>query len=335
MQRLAVRSVRFAGAMLLAGCSKKAPPPTIAIDGSSTVYLITEAVAEAYKKDHAKVRVTVGVSGTGGGFKKFCNKETAISDASRPIKKSEIEACKSSGVAYIELPVAYDGLAVVVHPNNNWALRMTVAELKKLWQPEAQKRVTKWNHIREDWPDREVHLFGAGVDSGSYDYFTEAIVGKEHSSRGDFTSSEDDNVLVQGVSSDEGALGFFGYAYYAANANKLKLVGIDDGNDDNGKGAIAPSPETVRNGSYRPLSRPIFIYLSKMAAERAEVADFAQFYLGHAEKIAAEVGYVALPARACELAAKRLADKKTGSMYGGAGVKPGVSIESLLSSGDK
>jgi phosphate transport system substrate-binding protein len=322
--------------LVLAGCqgnkgenSAGAGEAVIAIDGSSTVFPITEAVAEDFKKE-SKSRVTIGVSGTGGGFKKFCNKETAISGASRPIKPAEVKACGEAGVEYIELPVAYDGLAVVVNPKNDWVDQLTVAELKSMWEPEAQKKVMKWNQVRESWPDKEMHLFGAGVDSGTYDYFTEAVVGKEHSSRGDFTSSEDDNVLVQGISSDEGALGFFGFAYYAENKAKLKLVPIDDGKDDNGKGAIAPSPETVGNGTYQPLSRPIFIYVSKKEAERKEVADFVNFYLDKASKLAPEVGYIALPPKVYELAKKRLTDRKTGSIFGGKGSKVGVGIEELL-----
>ena len=313
---------------------KTAGAQPIAIDGSSTVYLISEAVAEGYQKTHRDRKVTVGVSGTGGGFKKFCAKETAISDASRPIKAAEVEACKAAGVEYIELPIAYDGLAVVVNPANTWVDKLTVAELKKLWEPDAQKKISKWNQIREDWPDKEIHLFGPGVDSGTYDYFTEAVVGKEHSSRGDYTSSEDDNVLVKGVSSDEGALGFFGYAYFAENAKKLKLVPIDDGKDENGKGPIAPSPETVQNGTYQPLSRPLFIYVSRAASERPEVAELVKFYLDTADKTSAEVGYVALPKRAYELGSKRFGDKRVGSMFSG-GSKVGVTIEQLMAGEEK
>ena len=301
----------------------------IAIDGSSTVFPITEAVAEEFKKDN-KAPVTIGVSGTGGGFKKFCNKETALSGASRPIKPSEVKACGEAGVEYIELPVAYDGLAIVVHTKNDWVDHLTVAELKTMWEPAAQKKVTKWNQIREGWPDKEIHLFGPGVDSGTYDYFTEAVVGEEHKSRGDYTSSEDDNVLVQGVSGDESALGFFGYAYYSENKDKLKLVPIDDGKDDNGKGPIAPSPETVANGTYQPLARPIFIYVSKKELERKEVADFVNYYLDKGGKLASEVGYITLPAKVTELTKKRFADRKTGSMFGGEGSKVGVSLEELL-----
>ncbi|OGW54307.1 MAG: protein sphX, partial [Nitrospirae bacterium RIFCSPLOWO2_02_42_7] len=221
----------------------------IKIDGSSTVYPITEAVAEEFQKiEKGKTRVTVGISGTGGGFKKFCNGETDISNASRPIKPTEVELCKKNSIEYIELPVAYDGIALMINPKNNWVSHMTVKELKKIWEPAAQGKIKKWNQIRTAWPDKEIHLFGAGVDSGTYDYFTEAIVGKEHSSRGDFTSSEDDNVLVQGISTDVLSLGFFGMAYYENNKDKLKLVGIDDENDANGKGPILPTYDNILKG---------------------------------------------------------------------------------------
>ncbi len=301
----------------------------IAIDGSSTVFPITEAVAEEFQKN-SDARVTIGVSGTGGGFKKFCQGESAITGASRPIKPSEVELCESHGIEYIELPVAYDGLAILVHPENDWASHLTVAELKTLWEPAAQTKVTRWNQVRQGWPDQEIHLFGAGVDSGTFDYFTQAIVGEEHSSRGDFTSSDDDNVLVQGVATDPLALGFFGYAYYAENRERLKLVPIDDGNEENGAGPIAPSPETVTNGTYQPLSRPIFIYVSKVAADRAEVQSFVHYYLEHAAKLVAEVGYIPLPASAYDLVEKRFDARKLGSLFAGQGSKVGVTVEDLL-----
>jgi phosphate transport system substrate-binding protein len=216
-------------------------PAMIQIDGSSTVYPITEAVAEEFQKTNSTVRVTVGISGTGGGFQKFCRGETDISDASRPIRPTEIETCSKAGIEYIELPVAYDGLAIVVNPKNTWADQVAVSELKTLWAPEAQGKILRWNQVRRSWPDREIRLFGAGVDSGTYDYFTEATVGKEGASRGDFTSSEDDNVLVQNISTDELALGFLPLAYVEQNRSKLKLVPVDDGKPDNGTGPILPS----------------------------------------------------------------------------------------------
>ncbi|NLJ07305.1 MAG: PstS family phosphate ABC transporter substrate-binding protein [Sphingobacteriales bacterium] len=261
---------------------------SISIDGSSTVYPITEAVAEEFRQVQPDVKVTVGLSGTGGGFKKFCRGETDINDASRPIKDEEIELANKNNIKYIDLMIAFDGLAVIVHPENNWCSEITVEELKKIWEPEAQNKITRWNQIRPEWPNEEIHLFGPGVESGTYDYFTEAVVGKSHSSRGDFTASEDDNVLVQGVASDKFSLGFFGLAYYEENMDKLKLVGINSGN-----GAVLPSLETVRNKSYY-LARPLFIYINNKAAERKEVQEFVTFYLDHAGALSKEVGYIPL-----------------------------------------
>ena len=303
----------------------------IKIDGSSTVYPITEAVAEEFQKiEKGKTRVTVGISGTGGGFKKFCNGETDISNASRPIKPTEVELCKKNSIEYIELPVAYDGIALMINPKNNWVSHMTVKELKKIWEPAAQGKIKKWNQIRTAWPDKEIHLFGAGVDSGTYDYFTEAIVGKEHSSRGDFTSSEDDNVLVQGISTDVLSLGFFGVAYYENNKDKLKLVGIDDENDANGKGPIFPTYDNILKGIYQPLSRPIYIYLSKKSADKSEIKRFTEFYMKSGADLSKEVGYIALPDKAYELALKRFEKRITGSVFGGQGSQIGVKIEELL-----
>lgn len=262
----------------------------IRIDGSSTVFPITEAVAEELRAVHPKVKVTVGVSGTGGGFKKFSRGETDISDASRPIKKKEIKSCKENNINYIELTVAYDGLAVLVNPENDWVDYFTIEELKRLWEPQAQGIIMKWSQIREGWPDKEIHLFGPGVASGTYDYFTEAIIGESGASRGDFTASEDDNVLVQGIAGDKYGLGFFGLAYYAENSDRLKLVGVDNGN-----GAISPSLETVKNGTYAPLSRPLFIYVNSTAVARPEVIAFVDFYIENAAQLAKEVGYIPLP----------------------------------------
>ena len=285
-------------------CGKKPEGAArITIDGSSTVYPISEAVAEEFGKK-TKHQVTVGISGTGGGFKKFCAGETDISDASRPIKATEIELCKKNGVEYIDLSIAFDGLAVLVNPKNDWAATMTVEELKKLWAPEAQAKITRWSQVREGWPDEEIHLFGPGVDSGTYDYFTEVVVGKEHSSRGDYTSSEDDNMLVQGIATDRLALGFFGFAYYAENKDKLKLVGVDAG-----KGPILPSVESVHDGSYKPLSRPLFIYVSTKALGRKEVKDFIDFYIDNAPRLVAEVGYVPMPPPDYQVAANKVSGK--------------------------
>ncbi|MDO8494700.1 MAG: PstS family phosphate ABC transporter substrate-binding protein [Deltaproteobacteria bacterium] len=279
---------------------KNALQGMIKIDGSSTVFPITEAVAEEFQKVHPGVRVTVGVSGTGGGFKKFALGEIDINDASRPIKESEMAQTSKNKIRYIELPVAYDGLSVLVNPKNTFVDHLTVAELKKIWEPAST--VKKWNQIRPNWPDRPIHLYGPGVDSGTFDYFTEAINGKAQACRSDFMASEDDNVLVQGISGDENALGFFGYAYYKENQDKLKVVPIDGG-----KGPVVPSEETINNGTYAPLSRPIFIYVSASAATRPEVKKFVEFYLETAPKLVHEVGYVSLPQENYISSAKRFA----------------------------
>jgi phosphate transport system substrate-binding protein len=297
----------------------------IQIDGSSTVFPVTEAVAEEFQKaKKGKVKVTVGISGTGGGFKKFCRGETDISDASRPILKQEMEACKGSGVEYYELPVAYDALTVMVNPKNDWAGSMTVAELKKIWEPAAQGKVTNWNQVRPNWPNAPLKLFGAGADSGTFDYFTEAIVGKAKSSRGDFTASEDDNVLVQGIANDRNALGYFGFAYYVENQKKLKAVAVDGG-----KGPVAPSPKTVEDGTYQPLSRPIFIYVSKKSVDKPQVKEFVEFYLKNAAELVKQVKYVPLPANAYSLGLEHLKKGKIGTVFGGE-AEVGVKIEDLL-----
>ena len=274
--------------------SKETAQGVIQIDGSSTVYPITEAAAEEFRVDYGNIKVSVGLSGTGGGFKKFGRGEIDINDASRPIKPAEDSLAKANNITYTGLTIAYDGLAVVVNPENDWATSMTVEELKKLWAPEAQGTIMRWNQIRPEWPDEEIHLFGAGVESGTYDYFTEVIVGKSHSSRGDFTASEDDNVLVQGIASDKYSLGFFGLAYYEENKEMLKLVGVDDGNEANGAGPILPSVETVKNKTYAPLGRPLYIYVNNKAAARQEVKDFIAFYLENVNALAEEVGYIPL-----------------------------------------
>ncbi|EAR02589.1 PstS family phosphate ABC transporter substrate-binding protein [Maribacter sp. HTCC2170] len=263
---------------------------TIKVDGSSTVFPITEAVAEEFRGVQPKVKVTVGVSGTGGGFKKFSRGETNLSNASRPIKDKEKAACKENNIKYLELEVAYDGLAVIVHPENNWVDHFTVEELKKIWEPAAQGKVMKWNQIRPEWPNEEIHLFGPGVASGTYDYFTEAVVGKSGSSRGDFTASEDDHVLVQGIAGDKYALGFFGLAYYAENKDRLQLIGVH-----NGESIVKPSLETVKNGTYKPLSRPLFIYVNSTSVSAPEVIEFVDFYIDNAGELSKDVGYIPLP----------------------------------------
>ncbi len=263
----------------------------IKVDGSSTVFPITEAVAEEFGRAGAG-KVIVGISGTGGGFKRFCRGETDISDASRPIKQKEIDACREGGVQYIELPVAYDGLAVVVNPKNTWVDYLTVEELKKIWEPGAQGAITKWSQVRSGFPDEDFQLFGPGTDSGTFDYFTEVINGKPGSSRGDYTASEDDNVLVEGVASSSGGLGYFGLAYYEENMERVKAVPVKG----KGANAVTPSKDTVLNGTYAPLSRPLFIYVNKDSLRtKPAVKSFVQYYLQNAPMLAEEVGYVPLP----------------------------------------
>ena len=299
----------------------------VQVDGSSTVFPISEAMAEEFQKA-TKIRVTIGLSGTGGGFKKFCRGDTDASGASRPIRKSEADECKKNGIEFIELPVALDALAVVVNPKNTWATELTVAELKTMWQPEAQGKITNWNQIRASFPDAPLKLFGAGTDSGTYDYFTAAIVGKEHSSRGDFTASEDDNVLVQGVAGDVNAIGFFGLAYYLENKDKLKAVAIKQ--DDKSKGVL-PSVEGAKTGAYQPLSRPIFMYFAKKSLDtKPEVLKFAEFYMDpkNSTKLVAEVGYVPLPEPALKAFGERISKRMVGTGFTGS--KIGVSVEELI-----
>ncbi len=273
--------------MLSAFSSQANAADLIKIDGSSTVFPITEAVSEEFQISGGGAKVMVGIAGTGGGFKRFCRGETDISNASRPIKASEIALCKENNIDYVELPVAFDGLSVVVNPKNTWVDYLTVAELKKMWEPSAQGTVTKWSQIRSSFPDRELKLFGAGTDSGTFDYFTEVINGKAASSRGDYTASEDDNVLVEGVSSEDSAIGYFGLAYYEQNKDKVKVVPIDGG-----KGPIEPSLKTVMNGSYSPLSRPLFIYVNSKAVQRESILKYIEFYLENAPSLVEEVGYI-------------------------------------------
>ncbi len=263
---------------------------TIKVDGSSTVFPITEAAAEEFRAVQPKVKVTIGVSGTGGGFKKFSRGETNISDASRPIKDKEKAACAENNINYIELEVAYDGLAVLVNPENDWVTSFDIETLKKIWEPAAQGKIMKWNQINPEWPDEEIHLYGPGVASGTYDYFTKAIVGKSGSSRGDYTASEDDHVLVQGIAGDKYSLGFFGLAYYSENADKLTLIGVHNGTE-----VIKPTLETVSNGTYKPLSRPLFIYVNSTSVSSPEVVEFVNFYLDNASYLSKDVGYIPLP----------------------------------------
>ncbi|MDQ8022357.1 MAG: PstS family phosphate ABC transporter substrate-binding protein [Moraxellaceae bacterium] len=299
----------------------------VKIDGSSTVFPVTEAVAEEFQKaKKGAVRVTVGVSGTGGGFKKFCRGEIDISGASRPILAKEMEECKAAGIKYIELPVAFDALTVVANPKNAFLKQITVEELKKIWEPAAQGKITKWNQVNPAWPDAPIKLFGPGADSGTFDYFTEAINGKSKASRGDFTASEDDNVLVQGVSRDVNAIGYFGYAYYAENQDKLKAVPVVE---KAGKPAVLPSQDTVMKGTYQPLSRPIFIYVAVKSADRPEVKEFIEFYMKEGGALAKEVKYVPLNAADYKHSLEIFTKRRTGTAFGGV-PEVGVEVAELL-----
>ena len=300
---------------------------TVKVDGSSTVFPITEAVAEDFQKfKKNKIRVTVGISGTGGGFKKFCRGETDISDASRPILAREMEDCKKTGVQYVELAVAYDALTVVMNPKNVFVKSLTVADLRRMWEPAAQAKVLTWKQVNGSWPDQPLKLFGAGADSGTFDYFTEAINGRAKASRGDYTASEDDNVLVQGIARDGNAIGYFGYAYYAENKDKLKAVPIV--NPRTGK-AVEPSPDTVIDGSYQPLARPIFIYVNAKSLERPEIREFVQYYMKSAEALVREVKYVPLPPKAYTYNLEMIDKKVLGTKFGGEN-KVGLTIEELM-----
>jgi phosphate transport system substrate-binding protein len=271
---------------------------------------ITEAMAEEFRSIQPKVRVTVGFSGTGGGFKKFYAGETDINDASRPIKGKEIAKCAEAGIGFIELPVAYDGLSVVINPRNDFVDYLTVEELHELWKPGSE--VMTWKDLRSEWPDEKIKLYGPGTDSGTFDYFTEAINGKSQACRADFTASEDDNVLVQGVAGDKNAIGFFGFAYYIENRDKIKVIAIDGGD-----GPVKPTMNTINDGTYNPLSRPIFIYAHRTASDRPEVEAFVDFYLENAPALVSEVGYVPLPDKIYELARDRFRKRVTGSVYTG------------------
>ncbi|MDH4095237.1 MAG: PstS family phosphate ABC transporter substrate-binding protein [Betaproteobacteria bacterium] len=320
---------RFAVSAALAGGLAVAAPAqadVVKIDGSSTVFPVTEAVAEDFQKaSQGRYRVTVGISGTGGGFKKFCRGETDISDASRPILKKEMDACKEAGIRYIELPVAFDALTVVVNPKNAFLKQLTVSELKMMWEPAAQGKVTSWNQVNAAWPKAPLKLFGPGADSGTFDYFTEAVTGKSKSSRGDFTASEDDNVLVQGVSRDMNALGFFGFAYYVENRDKLKAVPIVN---DKGQ-PVAPSMEAVEKGVYNPLARPIFIYVNEKSLDKPEVKQFVEYYMQHGAKLSREVKYVPLPERAYAHNLDMVRKKTVGTKFGGEN-KVGLTIDELM-----
>ncbi len=302
----------------------------IKVDGSSTVFPITEAMAEDFQKANKGQQVTVGISGTGGGFKKFCRGETDIQDASRPIQTSEMETCKTAGIKYIELPIAYDATVVVVNPKNDFLKEISVTDLKKIWEPEAQGKIKKWSDINPKWPADEFKLYGAGADSGTFDYFTEAIVGKAKSSRGDYTASEDDNTLVIGVAGNKNSLGYLPLAYYEENKTKLKALAIIGGEKAPKKNeAVLPSISTVENGTYFPLSRPIFIYVNEASLKKDEVKSFVEFYLKSAATVVPTVKYVSLPAKAYQVGLERLKKNQLGTVFSGHS-EIGLKIEDLM-----
>ena len=259
----------------------------VEIDGSSTVYPISEAVAEEFQRENPQTRVAVGVSGTGGGFKRFCAGETDISNASRPIEDDEAATCEQNGVRFTEVRIAWDGLSVMTNPSNDFVQCLTTDELKAIWEPGST--INNWSQVRAGFPDKDLNLYGPGTDSGTFDYFTEAIVGETDASRPDYTASEDDNVLVQGVEGDPGALGYFGFAYYEANADRLRLLGVDGGS-----GCIQPSVETIENQTYAPLSRPLFLYVSDRGLAKPQVEAFVEYHLQQGPELVRSVGYIAL-----------------------------------------
>lgn len=315
---------RIVIATVIMGTITIAHAQLVKVDGSSTVFPITEGVAEDFQKS-TKIKTTVGISGTGGGFKKFCRGEIDITNASRPILQQEMDACKAAGIAYYELPVAFDALTVVVSPKNTFIKQLTVEELKKIWEPSAQGKIMMWNQVNSAWPAQKISLFGAGADSGTFDYFTEAIVGKAKSSRGDFTASEDDNVLVTGVAKNPFGLAYFGFAYYAENTAAVRAVPIVN---RNGR-AVMPSEATVMDGSYNPLARPIFIYVSVKSIQRPEIQKFVEFYMANAVKIGREVKYVTLPPQVYKANLDHIAKKRTGTIFGGRN-EIGLTVEELV-----
>lgn len=297
----------------------------VQVDGSSTVYPISKAMATQFQKANPGVKVTVAVSGTGGGFKKFCAGETDITGASRPINTAEMELCQQNSIEYTELPIAFDGVSVVVNPQNDFINCLKVSELKQIWQPTAQGKITNWNQIRSNFPNQPLQLYGPDAESGTYDYFTLAIVGEEGKSRSDYTKSEDDNDLVRGISIQPNALGYFGYPYYIKNRDKLKLVAIDSG-----YGCVKPSPKAIADSSYQPLSRPVFIYVKKSAATRPEVKAFTNFYLSPENaQMVLQVGDVPLPKIALQAAKSRFDQGMTGTKFGGQGSVIGLGREGL------
>ena len=313
-----VRLLALLLAVCLPGCGPAVAPvhAVITVDGSSTVYPLTEAVAEDFQRARPGTRVTIGVAGTGGGLRRFCRGDLDVADASRPLTGSEAAACAAAGVSFLEVPIAYDGITVVVHPSNTWVDSLSVAELRRLWRHEAEGRLLRWSQLRPGFPDREIHLFGAGVESGTFDYFTGVVTGAPRDSRGDYTSSEDDNMLVHGVAGDPNALGYFGYAYYEEHRDALRAIPI---RPDDAAEAVAPSPATIRSGEYHPLSRPVFLYVNAAAVQRQDVAAFLDYYLAHIVDLASDVGYVPLDARVLDAVRARVAARATGSLFADTG----------------
>ena len=327
MKQLTLKQIRLAAFISLGMLPTSLIAATndiVKVDGSSTVYPITEAVAEEFQIA-TRIKVTVGVSGTGGGFKKFCRGETAVSNASRPIKLNEIKKCKDAGIKFIELPIAYDAISVVINKKNDWAKEMTTTELKKMWEPAAQGKITKWSQIRDGWPDKPLRLYGPGADSGTFDYFTEAVIEESKAIRGDFTASEDDNVLVKGVSGDKGGIAYFGLAYYEENKNLLKAVAIK-----NKKGNfIIPELKTIMDGSYNPLSRPLFIYINaEKVNSDPKVKKFVEFYIKHAATLSEEVGYVPFSKEEYAAITNHYRTQQIGSAY--KEPKIGLSVKQIL-----
>ncbi|SCY09335.1 phosphate ABC transporter substrate-binding protein, PhoT family [Nitrosospira sp. Nl5] len=311
---------------LIGAASAAGAEAIIKIDGSSTMHPITEAVAKNFEMaQKGAVNVTVGISGTGGGFAKFCRGEIDIANASRPIQRKEMKACNKAGVEFVELPVAFDPITVAVNPENKWLRTITVAELRKMWEPAAQGKITRWSQVNPAWPDEPFKLYGAGADSGTYDYFTRAVIGKARSSRNDFTASEDDNVLVQGIANDKNALGFFGFGYYIENQDKIRAVAVANGRGE----GIIPSAETVENGTYQPLSRPIFIYVNMKAAEKPEIKEFIEFYMKNASAVVREIQYIPLPPRAYTKNMEFFKTKRLGTVFDGF-LPVGLTIDELL-----
>jgi phosphate transport system substrate-binding protein len=310
-------------------CDQGPTRPSVVIDGSSTVYKLSQALAQEFSKQH-DVRMKVDKSGTGGGFKKFVKGELDICGASRPIQESELKQCAEKGIEFIELPVCFDALTIAVNKGNNWAESITTDELKKLWEPGAEKKITKWNQIRPEWPDQKITLFGAGTDSGTFEYFTVAICGKKGASRTDYTASEDDNQLILGIEGDPQALGYVPYAYYAPRMQTLKALKVEWSQDPNTAGPVEPSRETVENAKYNPLSRPLFIYVNKQAAERPEIKSFIDFYIDNGRKLSEIVKYIPLREEAYGLVKQRFDSLQTGTAFGGH-TEFGVPVEEILS----